>query len=232
MSTFAIGVMIFFYSIAQSVFGVGILLIGTPTLLIFGYSYFSILGILLPISLMVSLLQLWELRSAIDKKFIAGILFFAVPLIPVGMFFSSWGSGYLGIVIGMVLLGVCSGKIRLNDKHLNINFLILGFIHGLTNLGGAILPSLTFSACQRKHLANISCSYSILASIQLLTLYVIDPAAIGGNFHVEIVFILIGLIGSRLVGKKILLKIDAKKYSWALRIYIGLIGSYLILKNL
>lgn len=226
-----LGTMVFLYSIVQSVFGVGILLIGTPTLLFFGYDYFAILGILLPISLAVSLTQVWEFKGDIDKKFISKIIYLAVPLIPVGMYFSSFAKNYLGIVIGFLLLTVCSGKIQLKDRFLNAKFIFLGLMHGLTNLGGAILPTLTFGEVPRKHLANIACAYLILVSMQLLTLYLMEPIVFQKNVFAEIAFIFIALVGGQIFGRIILLKFNPKKYSWALRVYIGLIGSFLILKN-
>ena len=41
----------------QSLFGVGVLLFGTPILLVLGYDFLSVLTILLPISLAINLLQ-------------------------------------------------------------------------------------------------------------------------------------------------------------------------------
>ena len=44
-------------SIFQAVFGIGLLLIGTPTFLLIGYNFFDVLNILLPFSIIISLLQ-------------------------------------------------------------------------------------------------------------------------------------------------------------------------------
>ena len=46
------------FSIFQSIFGIGILILGTPTFLLLGYSYFETLNILLPFSIAISLLQI------------------------------------------------------------------------------------------------------------------------------------------------------------------------------
>ena len=48
----------FFLIILQSIVGVGILVIGTPSLLLLEYSIIEILSILLPISILTSLLNL------------------------------------------------------------------------------------------------------------------------------------------------------------------------------
>ena len=57
-------VVIFIFSVVQSIFGVGVLLFGTPTLVIMGYSYVETLWIVLPTSIVISLSQViidWNL---------------------------------------------------------------------------------------------------------------------------------------------------------------------------
>ena len=49
-----ISILIFF----QSIFGVGLLLFGTPTFLLLNYNFLDTLNILLPISVSISFLQL------------------------------------------------------------------------------------------------------------------------------------------------------------------------------
>ena len=44
-------------SIFQSIFGVGLLIIGTPIFLQLGYDFLTVLNILLPFSVIISLLQ-------------------------------------------------------------------------------------------------------------------------------------------------------------------------------
>jgi uncharacterized membrane protein YfcA len=44
-------------SIVQSFFGMGVLVFGTPTLLLMGYNFITTLGYLLPASFAISLLQ-------------------------------------------------------------------------------------------------------------------------------------------------------------------------------
>ena len=54
---------VLFASVVQSVFGVGVLLIGTPLLLSFGYPFFEVLSFLLPTSLIISIIQVSELKK-------------------------------------------------------------------------------------------------------------------------------------------------------------------------
>ena len=44
-------------SIFQSIFGVGLLIIGTPIFLKLGYDFLTVINILLPFSVMISILQ-------------------------------------------------------------------------------------------------------------------------------------------------------------------------------
>src|ERR687884_1371728 len=48
------------YSVVQSVFGVGLLVFGTPTLLLLGFSFEEVLAYLLPCSLAISVLQVHD----------------------------------------------------------------------------------------------------------------------------------------------------------------------------
>ena len=48
------------FSVVQSVFGVGLLVFGTPTLLLAGYSFEETLAYLLPCSMAISALQAWD----------------------------------------------------------------------------------------------------------------------------------------------------------------------------
>ena len=51
-------IVILFLIIFQSIFGIGLLVFGTPTLMILGYQYADILSVLLPISCSISLIQI------------------------------------------------------------------------------------------------------------------------------------------------------------------------------
>ena len=55
--SFDIVLIIFFVALLQSIFGVGVLLVGTPVLMLAGYTYFDVLSLTLPTSLIISLSQ-------------------------------------------------------------------------------------------------------------------------------------------------------------------------------
>ena len=56
------------FSFIQSIFGVGLLLFGTPSLLLIGYEYHEILNILLPASITISFLQVIKSKENINKS--------------------------------------------------------------------------------------------------------------------------------------------------------------------
>ena len=60
---------IVFLIVIQSIFGVGLLLFGTPSFLIMGYDFPNTINILMPVSITISFLQ-FSRSNVSDKKFI------------------------------------------------------------------------------------------------------------------------------------------------------------------
>ena len=56
-------IIVIFCTVIQNIFGVGILVFGTPILLSLDYDLLTILGILLPSSLLVSLIQIITIKN-------------------------------------------------------------------------------------------------------------------------------------------------------------------------
>ena len=63
---------IFLLSIIHSIFGIGLLAIGTPLLLLLNYDFLIILKILLPCSILISAFQIFKTKNILnsDKKII------------------------------------------------------------------------------------------------------------------------------------------------------------------
>ena len=61
-------------SFIQSIFGVGVLLFGTPLLMLQGYNFFQTVIVLLPISLLINLFQISKDYRALDIVFYKNIL--------------------------------------------------------------------------------------------------------------------------------------------------------------
>jgi len=75
--------LILILSLFQSVFGVGLLLFGTPTLLALGVPFFETLSIILPPSLSISLLQVVRNYHLIESS--KELIFLIFPSLLVGL---------------------------------------------------------------------------------------------------------------------------------------------------
>ena len=72
-------------SVIQSLFGVGVLLLGTPWMLLLGMTFPATLQLLLPISLTISLLQLSRGHKYVDRVLLRGIATLTLPAIVVAL---------------------------------------------------------------------------------------------------------------------------------------------------
>ncbi len=68
-------------SVIQSIFGVGVLLFGTPLLLLLGYGFVDALGVLLPVSIAISALQVLRHYEDVDAGFYKNVLIYSIPLV-------------------------------------------------------------------------------------------------------------------------------------------------------
>ena len=75
---------IFLLAIIHSIFGIGLLAIGTPILLLLNYDFLIILKILLPCSILISALQITKAKSILskDKK----LIYISLPYVFLGAF--------------------------------------------------------------------------------------------------------------------------------------------------
>ena len=73
-------------SFIQSIFGVGILLYGTPLLLLQGYNFIYAVTILLPISIVINLFQIFKDYKSIDFSFYKNILIYTIPAVVIFLF--------------------------------------------------------------------------------------------------------------------------------------------------
>ena len=141
-----------FFTIVQSFFGVGLLVFGTPTLLLIGYSFPETLSYLLPASIIVSFLQVynsWDNVTLYRKN----VILFMLPMVGLGLLlilFIFDLSLYLAIGSMLLLTSLARFSNSLNESlelylssNFKFGFIVTGFIHGLTNLGGAPLVIIT-----------------------------------------------------------------------------------------
>ncbi|MFO0774756.1 MAG: sulfite exporter TauE/SafE family protein [Nitrospiraceae bacterium] len=166
----------------QSLFGVGVLLFGTPLLLVLGYDFLTALSILLPISLTINTLQVMRHLGDIDRQLYLRVLLFAVPCIVLSLFFVARSAVNMLPIVGTFLLFVAmKGAVPAIDRGLRamvrferLYVLAMGIVHGLTNLGGSLLTALVHSKPFEKDVARgtTAAAYGTFALFQLATLLV------------------------------------------------------------
>ena len=167
------------FCIFQSIFGVGLLLLGTPTFLLLEYNFFEVLNILLPYSIVISLLQIIASNKR-NFEFGKKILFHSIPFLIMGLIIIDYLQNKIDltiivsfflIIFSIVNIKNIKGK-KLKIKKVNLSLRILGLFHGLTNLGGSILTLISSNLSSDKSTIryNISSGYFIFALFQLLTI--------------------------------------------------------------
>lgn len=123
---------------------------GTPFLLLLGYDFVDALVILLPISLVINSFQIAKHRTHIDLSFYRCILWLSLPPIVVFLFIVTHARINIGLFIGAFLLLIALKDISVTVKRAIDSlmkyekpyFVLMGIIHGLSNLGGSLLTAL------------------------------------------------------------------------------------------
>jgi len=195
----------------QSVAGVGVLVLGTPTLLLLDISLIETMNYLLPISIITSLVNLIIMRLKInslsyDKS--RFILFFiiCIPFVFVGLIILKLVNDLIKIdylvAIIIILTLIFKKKISLISKNLSLKankiiLMIIGIIHGLTNSGGTLLSILliNINTSKKRSRSEITLFYFFLALIQFVLFYFIFGITQNiYKYHLIILYIFIGII--------------------------------------
>tara|TARA_Y100000389_G_C17450446_1_gene514409 strand:+ start:1924 stop:2658 length:735 start_codon:yes stop_codon:yes gene_type:complete len=167
----------------QSSLGVGILVLGTPFLLILGYNIIEIFFTLLPLSIITSLINMFIMKlfkkkfTKSNNKELRKFFIICIPSIFVGLLILKYFENYINFKILVSIVIISSVIFVMFKKHFKykINFFrisiltVVGVIHGLTNSGGTLM-SLALSANRDKDYArfNITFFYLVLAFFQYL----------------------------------------------------------------
>ncbi len=230
-------VVVVIFATVQSLFGVGLLVFGTPTLLLLGYSFESTIAVLLPASITISFMQVLAGKQHIGhlKK---DILIYCVPLIVLGLtlVLAKVIAVDMKVLVGVLLLS--TGMMRFHNgiqgwlaswlkRNMKLYILAMGLVHGLSNMGGGFLTVLVTSIYDDKESmrANIAYGYLIFAAAQLIVLAILNTAALSIYC---IIFSLISLLTYRTVGNLIYLKSSTALYQQAITVFIFTYGVILI----
>lgn len=227
-------------SVVQSIFGMGVLVFGTPTLLLMGYDFITILGYILPASFAISLLQV--LAAGSSRVPVSRHLYLlCLPGIAVGLWiteYSRLGSWTNTLIGGTLLL---SASVRfwppsrrllttMLERHLPTYHLIMGIIHGLTNLGGAMLAILVSGTNTEKEAIRYTVAHYYLAfsTIQMLLL-----ATVMGHHNMLVANLpssVVAAVVYLLVGNRIFVRTNNPTYNFALTIFIAVYGVVVLLE--
>ena len=160
-------ILIVFLIIIQSVFGVGLLLFGTPSFLLLGYDFANTINILMPVSILVSFLQFY--RSKVnDKNFILEYNLFCLPFLIIFLILALKFKHLIDFKLFVASLLILSSILILNKRKFSsfkrlffkikkIILIGIGIIHGFTNMGGSFLS--IFSIIVSKNNKEISRYY-------------------------------------------------------------------------
>lgn len=229
-------------SIIQSVFGAGVLLFGTPLLLLFGYEFVDVLIVLLPISLAINLLQILKHHAHIDFTFYRNILMLTLPLIAVFLFLVTHARINISLLIGLFLLFIAFKEFsatvaRLIDRMMAFEktyFLLMGIVHGVSNLGGSLLTALVHHKNYEKDVARVTvaASYGTFVVVQLLTLGFFSSQQIDVSVTDTGIYMVVGALVFMLSDEMLYSQIDREKYQRIFAVFLALSGAVLVLRAL
>ena len=231
--------LIFVYSVIQSLFGVGVLLFGTPSLLLLGYRFDEVLSILIPCSLGIGVLQIWNDSNQIKKKNFpcyATLVVFVVTSLWVAL--NQNLKINLNHLMGGMLIFNVSIKIYFSElpdkvrkflsKYRVLFFGLIGLVHGLTNMGGGLLSVFVGALAESKASirGNIAIGYFLMGLAQIFALVAF------GRFHFELDRIILLPLVSTLtflsVGNYVFAKLNDKQYRSYILVFMLIFGVFLI----
>ena len=237
---FEILIIITVTSVLQSIFGTGVLLFGTPILLILGKDFQTALTILLPASIFINFFQIRNNLKSINITFYKNLILFCLPMVFLTLYLSFSIHFSTNSVIGIFLIFI-SLKSLVKPIAMIINWIIsferlyltiMGILHGFTNLGGSLLSGIILSKELPKDSkrATIAASYCSMACIQIVTIYaVLDFHKIVNtkNFIYWISAPIIFFI----IEKYVYHTVDEKLYNKISGVFLFLVGVAVLIKT-
>jgi uncharacterized protein len=229
---YVLSLMILIFSILQSCLGVGILLFGTPTLIILGYSYIETLWMVLPSSIVISFAQILVDRDLIQAK--KSIFLLTVPALVIGLVIILLSGDLFNIskIVGFGLLIVALIRhsrvfnaylSNLIIKRSGLYLFSTGLIHGLSNMGGGPLSILMSSIHNSKNAirVNIAYVYLFFGIAQIFILTILEPGAFDAKY---LIFPIVAIMSYFFIGRSLSNYVDDKKYHSFITIMIFMYG--------
>ena len=229
-------VIIIVLSVFQSIFGVGLLIIGTPIFLQLGYDFYSVLNIILPFSIIVSFLQFITDKSE-DSIFKRDFFIISVPSLMTSLVILKYFYGDLDIekvvAFVMIIFSIVNIlvlrqylKLKTNRLLIKLSLVVLGLLHGLTNLGGSLLTLISSNISKEKIeiRSNISFGYLIFGIIQLSFIVFYTDSFVLSNPIYFIIPIL-----AFFVSQKLYQVASSMSFSLTLNTFVLIYGIYILI---
>jgi uncharacterized protein len=221
----------------QSIFGVGLLLFGTPSFLLLGYDFASTINILIPVSITISALQFFKSKVS-DRNFIKEYNLFCLPFLILFLVLALKFKHFFDFKIIVGFLLIFSSILILNKRRFSSfkkiffnskEYILIGIgcVHGLTNMGGSFLAIYsTLISKNIKEVARyyISYGYLIMGILQFITVLFISFKILDFN---KLYYIFLAVM-VYFPAQKIFKNINDKKFSRYINL-IALIYGLLIL---
>ena len=234
ISPLIIIIVIAIFSVVQSMFGVGLLVFGTPTFILLGADYAESVGYLIPSSILLSLLQTHGFRNNI--RIARGIIKYSLPFVLIGMIFAVTSNHNSNVTIGVGVIMLFSAILRFTGidkikkvirRFSAISLIVTGFIHGISNQGGALLTIVMSSIYydKEKVRTNIALAYLMFGLVQLLVLLLFDLGSVG---YMSIVYSITTFILYHLVGKFLFSIVDINMFNTLFSLFMAIYGVLLL----
>ena len=214
----------------QSIFGIGLLLFGTPTFLILGYDFINTLNFLLPISIVISSLQLISFKTQL-KKIIFEYNLFCLPFLALFLIIALNFKDDLNFKIYVATILIVSSILTLKKdtfiplrkiilKYKKFILIFIGSVHGLTNMGGSFLSVLSASTFpNNKALIRYAVAYCyfIMGIFQFLFIVFLFPIQLG---YINIFYVLLSALVFSVFGEKLFASLQNYQYQKLITILI------------
>ncbi|KLU28120.1 hypothetical protein EOS_00925 [Caballeronia mineralivorans PML1(12)] len=238
---YVLSVIIALLAVVQSIFGMGILVFGTPTLLLLGFDFTTVLGLLLPSSMAISSIQVWSGRNLplpaqerVNMKICALVVVASLAILMYANL-----KARADILIGLTMLSAAvirySRRLQTRlqgfvQRQGRAYVAVMGIVHGLTNMGGALLAVYAVSGYSEKDQVRLAIAryYLLFGAIQLCTLTVLRRSALSWE---GLAIAPIAVIVYFSVGNLLFKRTGAPLYERAMTAFIGAYGAVVLAKT-
>ena len=222
----------------QSIFGIGLLLYGTPIFLILGNDFFYSLNILLPVSMVISLMQLKTNKKVFKFNFIKLFTLITLPtlILTLLLLIKFYESINIKLLVACVIIFFSLSNLIFN-KLMNtffrvkfnqyLVFFCIGIVHGLTNLGGSLLAisSSQINFDKNNNRICIAFGYFSMGSLQLFLIYLLSDTNLD---FLKLFYIIIPILIYNF-SQKYFFKLSNLRFSKILNLITFVFGLYLFL---